>query len=158
MAITYRSYRQNDAEALVLVMRKAIFDIASDFYGPDQLAAWAGRLPDPATLNDRYTDGRFALVAVAPDDAPIAFGDVMDNGQIDYLYCHPDFAGQGIVSKLYDVLEAEARRHSKAILTVDASEAARPLLERKGFTLVRRNDLMLDGVAIHNYRMEKQLS
>ena len=153
-----RPYKEDDAEALVLVMQKAIFDIASGFYAPDQLAAWARRLPDPATLNDRYTDGRFVLVAVTVDDAPIAFGDVMDNGQIDYLYCHSDFAGQGIVSRLYDGLEAEARRHSKALLTVDASEAARPLFERKGFIIVRRNDLMLDGVAIHNFHMTKRLT
>ena len=153
----FRPYQKDDAEALVVIMREAIFEIASDFYAPKQLDAWAARLPDPATLNERYHDGRFVLIAVPEDDAPIAFGDVMGEGHIDYLYCHPTSAGQGIVSGVYDGLEAEARRQSMAVLTVDASEAARPLFERKGFTLVRRNELRLDGIAIHNYRMEKQL-
>jgi putative acetyltransferase len=39
---------------------------------------------------------------------------------------------------------------------VEASELARPLFERRGFTLLARNDLVLDGVDIHNYRMEKR--
>lgn len=157
MSISYRSYRRDDAAALVAIMRQAISDVAARFYAPDQIAAWAARLPGPQRLNEKYTDGRFVLLAVTEDGAPIAFGDLMVSGYIDYLYCRPDFAGQGIVSKLYDGLEAEARRQGHNLITVDASEAARPLFEHKGFAVVRRNDLVLGGVAIHNYRMEKQL-
>jgi putative acetyltransferase len=40
---------------------------------------------------------------------------------------------------------------------VEASEAARRLFERRGFTVVRRRDLDLDGVAIHNFAMVKRL-
>lgn len=158
MSINYRSYKQDDAAALVAIMQQAIFEIASDFYSPDQLAAWAGRLPDAETLNEKYNDGRFVLITVTPDEMPIAFGDLMRGGHIDYLYCHPKFAGQGIVSGLYDRLEAEARRQSNDTLTVDASESAKTLFRRKGFVIVRRNDLDLGGVAIHNYRMEKQIT
>lgn len=138
-------------------MLQAIKDIGARFYTPAQIVAWAERVPSVERLNEKYTDGRLALVAAATGDAPIAFGDVTACGYIDYLYCHPDFAGQGIVSKLYDGLEAEARRQGHNLISVDASEAARPLFEHKGFAVVRRNDLNLSGVAIHNYRMEKQL-
>jgi putative acetyltransferase len=34
---------------------------------------------------------------------------------------------------------------------------AKPFFERRGFVVVRRNDFLLDGVPIHNYRMEKML-
>ena len=39
----------------------------------------------------------------------------------------------------------------------EASELARRLFERKGFVVVERQNLMIRGVAIHNYRMAKAL-
>ena len=39
----------------------------------------------------------------------------------------------------------------------EASELARRLFERKGFAVVERRDMVIRGVAIHNYRMAKDL-
>jgi putative acetyltransferase len=40
----------------------------------------------------------------------------------------------------------------------DASELARRFFERKSFTVLERQDMILRGVPIHNYRMAKALS
>ena len=48
------------------------------------------------------------------------------------------------------------RRRGLHRIFVEASELARPLFERRDFTLLGRNDLVLDGVDIHNYLMEKR--
>ena len=157
MSIIYRSFRPDDAETLAAIMQRAIAQIASRVYTQEQIAAWAGRAPDGDELKDKYADGRFVVVAVAEDDMPIAFGDVMQDGHVDLLYCHPDFAGQGVASQLYDLLEAETRRRAIETMTVDASEAALPFFTKKEYRVVRRNDLQLNGIAIHNYAMEKQL-
>lgn len=42
-------------------------------------------------------------------------------------------------------------------LFVEASELAKPLLERSGFVVLVRNELTLGGVNIHNFSMEKWL-
>ena len=42
-------------------------------------------------------------------------------------------------------------------LYVEASELARRLFLRKGFTVVTRRDFAVGGVMIHNYAMEKRL-
>jgi ribosomal protein S18 acetylase RimI-like enzyme len=70
---------------------------------------------------------------------------------------HGKAAGQGIASRLYDVMEAAARQQGITSLFTEASELARRLFERKGFTVVERQDLVVRGVAIHNYRMAKTL-
>ena len=49
-----------------------------------------------------------------------------------------------------------ASRESKSLFT-EASELARRLFERKGFAVVERQDMVIRGVAIHNYRMAKAL-
>jgi len=40
-------------------------------------------------------------------------------------------------------------------LYTEASELARRLFARKGFTVLKRQDLVVNGVAMHNYAMEK---
>jgi len=73
----------------------------------------------------------------------------------DRLFCAPEAAGQGIASRLYDAMEAAARERGITNLFTEASELAGRLFERKGFTVVERQDLVVHGVAIHNYRMAK---
>ena len=59
-------------------------------------------------------------------------------------------------SALYVAIETYAHCNGIRHLFVEASELARGLFERRGFILLGRNDLVIDGVAIHNYRMEKR--
>jgi putative acetyltransferase len=58
---------------------------------------------------------------------------------------------------LLDQLITSAIAQDLQRIQVEASEGARPVFERKGFTLVTRRDFALRGVSIHNYRMEKAL-
>jgi hypothetical protein len=55
-------------------------------------------------------------------------------------------------------VEAAAREQGIRSLFTEASELARRLFERKGFAVVERQDLVIRGVAIHNYRMAKTLN
>jgi putative acetyltransferase len=87
----------------------------------------------------------------------VAFTDLEADGHIDRLFCAPEAAGHGIASRLYDTLEAAAREQGIGRLYVEASELARPVFEHKGFTVLERQDNMLRGVPVHNYRMAKAL-
>jgi len=96
-------------------------------------------------------------VAAGADDRPVAYIDLEPDGHINRLFCAPEAAGQGIASRLYDALEGAAREEGITSLFTEASELARRLFEHKGFAVVERQDLMVRGVAIHNYRMAKAL-
>jgi GNAT superfamily N-acetyltransferase len=96
-------------------------------------------------------------VAVNEDDRPVAYIDLEPNGHINRLFCAPEAAGHGIASRLYDAVEAAARDQGIRSLFTEASELARRLFERKGFAVVEQQDMVIRGVAIHNYRMAKAL-
>ena len=96
-------------------------------------------------------------MAASEDDRPVAYVDLEPDGHIDRVFCAPEAAGQGIASRLYDAVEAAAREQGIRSLFTEASELARRLFERKGFAVVERQDLVIRGVAIHNYRMAKAL-
>jgi putative acetyltransferase len=152
-----RLYRDGDAPTLAQIFYDAVRQAAISDYSQAQVEAWAPRVQDPARFAAKATDGRLFLVAVNAGDEPIAFGDLEPDGHIDYLYCRPDFVGTGVASALYDRLEAHARDRALPHLYTEASELARRLFLRKGFTVVTRRDFEVNGVRIHNYAMEKFL-
>jgi putative acetyltransferase len=152
-----RSFRAEDAPALARLFHAAVHEIACRDYSAEQLDAWSPEPPDAEGFLARAGDGRLLLVALDEAGTPLAYGDVEADGHIDHLYCRPDAAGTGIASALYDALERAARERGTERLYVEASEPARRLLERKGFTVDRRRDFTIRGVAIHNYAMTKVL-
>ena len=151
-----REYRPSDAPSLARIFLDAVKRTGLRCYSAAQVAAWASRAATPEEVDARCMDGRAVYVAEI-DGRPEAFIDLQENGHIDMMFCAPDHTGQGLAAQLFVMLEREARRRGLARLHVDASEVAKPFFERRGFTLVRRNDLVIEGVPIHNYHMERLL-
>lgn len=137
---------------------RSVREAALADYTPAQVEAWLPARPDASLMARRAGDGRLVLVAAYDDDRVVGYIDLEPDGHIDHLYCVPEAVGRGIASRLYDSLETAARDRRIGRLYVEASEAARRLFARKGFTLQRRQDLVRHGVGIHNYAMSKDLN
>jgi putative acetyltransferase len=155
--VTIRPYEPRDAADLADVFFRSVRQVALSAYTAAQVRAWA---PEPRTAewaHGEASDGRLVLVAADEKDRPVAYIDLEPDGHIDRVFCAPEAAGQGIASRLYDAVEAAAREQAITSLFTEASELARRLFERKGFAVVERQDLVVRGVAIHNYRMAKAL-
>ena len=153
-----RPYKPEDAPALVALFHAAVHQIARLYYSQAQVDAWAPAVPDVGTFRKRAADGRTLLVAVDEEDAPLAYGDLEEDGHIDHLFCRPDAAGTGVTAALYAALEDAARARGIDLVYVEASEPARRFFERRGFDMIGRRDFEIAGVAIHNFEMEKRLS
>jgi len=156
---TVRPFRPGDAADVSALFHAAVHRTGARHYAPEQLVAWSPRPPDPARFVVRSGDGRLALVIVDARDRVVAYGDLERDGHLDLLYCHPDHGGRGLASRLCDALEEQARAWKVPFLFVEASEAARPVFERRGYATEERRDFRvggrIGGVAIHNYRMTR---
>ena len=152
-----RAFEPRDALALAELFRRSVRTIGPRHYSAEQVEAWAANAPTAEELRARWADGRIVLVAVDAEDRPLAFGDLEFDGHIEFLYCAPEAAGQGIASELYDRLEALARGRGLARLHVEASEAGRSLFARKRFAVTAQRNLTVSRVPIHNYAMQKTL-
>jgi putative acetyltransferase len=152
-----RAFRPGDAPALARIFHAAVHRLGGLHYSPEQLNAWSPGVPGPERLLEQAADGRILLVAADGSDRPLAYGDLEMNGHIDHLYCRPDVAGTGIASALYDRLEAAAGDRGIELLHAEASEPARRFFLRKGFILLRRREVALGGIVLHNFAMEKRL-
>lgn len=152
---TLRPYRPTDAAALTALYARSVRHYGPRAYTPEQVAVWAATA-DVAETAARCGDGRYVVVAQGDAGTVLGFADLEADGHLDMLYVAPEAEGLHVGSQLYAAIEAHARRRGLRRIFVEASELARPLFERRGFTLLGRNDLVLDGVDIHNYRMEKR--
>jgi len=152
-----REFRLSDAPALAAIFHASVREGGLRHYSPSQVAAWSPASPDPDFYR-RRTNDCVTFVAVDDEDQPVGYGDLRSDGYIDHLYCHPNRIRTGVGSALYAAIEVEAVNAGMATLSVDASDGARILLERRGFHVEERQDFAINGVEIHNYRMSKALS
>ncbi|HEX8481146.1 MAG TPA: GNAT family N-acetyltransferase [Allosphingosinicella sp.] len=152
-----RTFRPDDAPFLARIFHAAVHQIGKLHYTAEQVGAWAPTVPTPETFLRQGRDGRLLLVAVDHLDHPLAYGDLEADGHIDHLYCRPDIAGTGVTSFLYDRIEEAAVARGIGRLFVEASEAARRFFLKKDFVELRRREINLGDVAIHNFEMEKRL-
>ena len=152
-----RKYRPQDAAELADLYARSVRYFGPRAYSAEQVEAWASTA-SPEKIAKRCEDGRTVFVGVDEADRQIAYGDLEDDGHLDFLYCAPEDAGRGAGSQIYAALEHRARHLSLQKIYVEASELARPLFERNGFKLLRRNELSIGGVTIHNFSMEKALT
>ena len=152
-----RPFMPSDAEALAALFHASVREAGVRDYSVQQVAAWSPSPPDPQDYL-RRAGGRTILVAIDDDGQAVGYGDLEPDGNIDHLYCRPDSIGTGVGSAIYAALEASARDAGIAMVFVEASESARRLFERRGFSVDGRNDFTINGVAIHNYRMSKRIA
>ena len=151
-----RDFRPADAAALAALFHTSVREIGLRDYTAAQVWAWSPVAPDSADYL-RRAEERLILVAENERGEPVGYADLEPDGHIDHLYCRPDTMGTGVGSALVAALEGAANERGIAALYVEASEAARRLLERRGFTVTARNEFEVNGVPIHNYRMIKSL-
>ena len=78
--------------------------------------------------------------------APVGFIVLAEGGRIDQLYVHPAVARTGVGSALLDAIEKLARARKLESLVVDASDTAKPLFDKRGFTAERRNTIPVEDV------------
>jgi putative acetyltransferase len=153
-----RPFQSGDGEALGTIFYRSVREGGLRAYTREQVEAWAPAVP-PASLYERKSlDGRVILLTIDAQGRQIAYGDIEPSGHIDHLFCIPESIGKGAASMLYGRLEAQAREWKLGRLFVEASELARPFFERKGFTMIQRNNFIRAGVLMHNYQMEKILA
>jgi putative acetyltransferase len=150
--VTLRSYRPDDAPALLALFRDTVHRVNSRDYSPAQVAAWASDDIDTTRWFGRFS-GRFVPVA-EEDGRPVGFAELEPDGHVDRVYVSADHQGRGIGRLLLSAVVAEARRVGLVRLFTEASITARPFFEARGFTVLAPQVVNLRGVEFVNYRME----
>lgn len=145
---TIRNYQKEDCEALARLFYETVHTVNAVDYTARQLCAWA---KNADSLTRRSQDLLRQHTVVAETDGEISgFGSIDGSGYLDLLFVHKNFQRQGIATALCNVLEKgypSVRTH--------ASITAKPFFERRGYLVLKAQEVERDGVKLKNFEMLK---
>ena len=150
-----RRYTPADTEPIVELFYDTVHTVNIRHYSQDQVDVWAPVEPDldrwRQSLANHHT-------YVANDRGTVAgFADFEDDGHLDRFYVHKDYQGTGVGTMLLAALEAAARERGVTRFFAEASITARPFFERRGYVVLREQQVVRCGVTFTNYVVEKTL-
>lgn len=144
-----REYQPDDCREMAELFYKTVHTVNAGDYTEEQLDAWASGEVDLDKWNQLFLE-HYSIVAI--EDGIIAgFGDIDKTGYLDRLYVHKDYQRQGIASAICDKLEREAQGR----VVTHASITARPFFEKRGYKLIKEQQVKRRGVFLTNFVMGK---
>ncbi|RFZ92806.1 GNAT family N-acetyltransferase [Mucilaginibacter conchicola] len=145
----------NDLEQITQLYRDTILTVNLKDYSAEQTAVWASRADNTHAWAGKISDQHFLLEEEG--GVITGFSSLTDGGHVDMLFVHKDHQGKGVAGKLLREIEQEAGRRGITRLTTDASKTARPVFEHFGFSVITEQTVMVDGVALNNFKMARSL-
>ena len=81
----------------------------------------------------------------------VGFGDIDKTGYLDHLFVHANYQGRGIATAICNQLEQVV----KGDITTHASITAKPFFEKRGYRVVKEQQVERQGIFLTNFCMEK---
>lgn len=144
-----RKYVPSDCRELTELFYNTVHKVNAGDYTKAQLDVWA---PGKADLEkwDRSLQEHYSIVAVE-NEMITGFGDIDKTGYLDRLFVHKDHQRRGIATAICDELEKTAPGN----IIVHASITAKPFFEKRGYKVIREQQVERQGIFLTNYVMEK---
>lgn len=147
-----RKYRQSDCKELVELFYNTVHTVNAKDYTEEQLNVWATGEVDLEKWNISLQE-HFSMVAV-DQGILVGFGDIDNTGYLDRLYVHADYQRKGIATALCNQLEQAIQVN----ITTYASITAKPFFEKRGYIVVKEQQVERQGIFLTNFIMKKMIN
>lgn len=148
-----RNYRPEDCEELARLFYDTVHSVNASDYSKEQLNVWASGYVDLQRWNRSFMEHN--TVVAEFDGVIVGFGDMDDSGYLDRLYVHKDYQHRGIATAICDRLEGGAAVKAVRFYT-HASITARMFFEKRGYQVIKEQQVERDGIWLANFVMEKK--
>jgi putative acetyltransferase len=142
-----REYQSSDCEELTKLFYNTVHTVNAKDYTEEQLDAWATGQVDlnkwDQSLREHYS------IVVVENETIVGFGDIDESGYLDHLFVHANYQGKGVGTMICNQLEQVV---SGNIIT-HASITARPFFEKRGYRVVKEQQVERQGVFLTNFEM-----
>lgn len=150
-----RQFKESDTLFLIELFRKTVHTVCRKDYSQKQLNVWAPEKIDVDRWIARFNS---SFTVVAEEGQKIAgFTNLETDGCIDMFYVAAELQSQGVGSRLFDVIEKEARRRGLKKIQSDVSLTARSFFRSKGFFIEKEYSKGVGSVTFPSVIMAKIL-
>ncbi len=151
--LVLRPYQEKDCEKLIDLFKNTVETVNSKDYNPDQISAWTS-----GVHKDRWNKSlmeHVSLVALMGENI-VGFADLdQKKALLDRLYISASHQHEGIATVLCDALEGICAHPE---IRTEASITARGFFEKRGYKVLREQQVERKGVLLTNYQMVKDLT
>jgi len=145
-----REYQPLDCEVLAELFYNTVHTVNVKDYTKEQLDVWATGIVDLEKWN-RSFEAHYSLVAI-DDEVIVGFGDISKAGYLDRLFVHSDYQRKGIATAVCNQLEQAVQGR----IVTHASITARPFFEKRGYRVIKEQQVERRGIFLTNFIMEKK--
>ena len=145
-----RKYKQSDCRMLTDLFYHTVHTVNAKDYTKEQLDVWADGKADLKKWN-RLLQEHYSIVAVE-NETIAGFGDIDLTGYLDHLFVHADYQGKGIATAICDQLEQAVQGN----ITTHASITAKAFFEKRGYGVLKEQQVERQGIFLTNYVMVKE--
>lgn len=145
-----REYQMSDCEELAALFYQTVHRVNEKDYTKEQLDAWATGRIDLDKWDQSFKE-HYSLIAV-DNGMVVGFGDIDKTGYLDRLYVHSEHQRKGIATAICDQLEQAVRGN----IITHASVTARPFFEKRGYKIIKEQQVERQGIFLKNFVMEKE--
>lgn len=147
-----RNYQPSDCKEMAELFYNTVHTVNAKDYTEEQLNVWATGQVELEKWNQSFQE-HYSVVAV-DGERITGFGDIDETGYLDRLYVHADYQKQGVATAICDALEQTARGN----VTTHASITARPFFEKRGYKVIKEQQVERHGILLTNFVMEKEMT
>lgn len=144
-----RKYQQLDCKELTELFYNTVHNVNAKDYTKEQLDVWATGKVDLEKWNESLQE-HFSIVAV-DDEIIVGFGDIDKTGYLDRLFVHASYQRKGIATAICNQLEQTVQGD----ITTHASITAKPFFEKRGYKIVKEQQVERQGIFLTNFCMKK---
>lgn len=144
-----REYITSDCEQLSKLFFQTVHSVNAKDYTKEQLDVWATGTVDLKEWDKSFTE-HYTVVAI-DNNIIVGFGDIDKTGYLDRLYVHADYQGKGVATAICNRLEQAVQ----GTITTHASITAKPFFEKRGYKVVKEQQVERQGIYLINFCMEK---
>ena len=145
-----RKYQPSDCKTLAELFYNTIHTINAKDYTKEQLDVWATRHIDLEKWNQSF-QSHYTVIAV-DNGIIVGFGDIDKTGYLDHLYVHAEYQRKGIATNICNHLEQAVQEN----VVTHASITAKPFFEKRGYNVIKEQQVERQGIFLTNYVMIKE--
>lgn len=154
--IEIRQYLPSDAQDLANIYYNTIHKINIEHYNEEQVDVWAPKTSLDGEKWKQKFERTKPLVAIA-GSVIVGFAEFEPDGHIDCFYCHHEWVGRGVGSAIMKAINEKAALLGITRIFAEVSITAKPFFEKCGFGVIAEQAVIMNGISLTNYKMEKSL-
>ena len=144
-----REYQISDCKETTELFYNTVHTVNAKDYTKEQLDVWATGQVDLEKWNQSLQE-HYSIVVIE-NEVIVGFGDIDKTGYLDHLFVHADYQGKGIATAICNQLEQTVQGD----ITTHASITAKPFFEKRGYKIVKEQQVERQGIFLTNFCMEK---